>query len=245
MGDPEFITKFFMLKDLRYYFDGCIRFGTAQIYRNEENQKLMGARHDPRESMFKRSIHMNFRNPSNTNIGNAVKIAAGAKNIFGTLSYTEPQNEWIFSAMSGDYSIEGHRGLLYPDANGYPGDTRLLAYAVFDLKKLGRAVHRAALLHKEYAAKEDFLASAAVIYGDPNNVTLADDRKNNYEPGPGSFEEYIQTFFHKDKFFSPEREHWLLLRLKAPYCAPSGAPPVILQSSEIRASMVRIGPFAN
>lgn len=237
------VTKFFRFSDWHYFESGTIKFGTLEEYGRIENREKMGARFDSEEGISRSNYKVNASNVEDISIQNFFR--ARDVNVISdlTISIANRRNDWIFCAVKGGYSEESHFSILEGVQDGYPGNRSLLAWAVFDLEILLKEIHRLAKYHGQFQVvhPEPFLIHREVSY-----VKLEKTREiisSKYTEDPDNMvKRYLDSIFEKPSLFAPENEHRIVLRMKAPFSAPTNALPIYLQSPGIRDSIVSFGP---
>lgn len=235
---PQFITKFFLLSDYRYYANGSLRAGTLKSYRDEENRKLMGARLDTDDGIY--SVSYNFS-------GSARSVKLGGirlENVENASVYDNVEriqfNYWVFCAAIGRYSPILHGQLLEESAEGYPGDPRLLGYAVFETRALTYAM-RSYLVSRD-RLRNFTLDARRVKYDKRTNLIHATGQ--TFEDDPRTHQNaFDDALFGKRRFFAPESEFRIVFLPPDRACLNDMNGPLNMQSQVLKRAIVEIGPL--
>lgn len=239
MDIPRFLTKFFELKDYRHFAEGRIRAGTLRSYRNVENEKLMGARLDQDDGIY--SVNYSYSGDAvDVRLGNIVQIENSIGMTVENCRQNVSFNYWVFCAAVGRYSCMLHRQFLEQSSDGYIGDRRLLAYAVFDTNKLLYAIKDCLARKRELSSC--LLDSRTVTYDKAvaNVRAFGKVFSDRPETHAGAFEDAV---FKKHKLFMPEHEFRIAIIPRGQGMLHNSAGPLFLQSSLVRGSIVELGPL--
>ena len=258
---PKFITKYFKASDLKYFEEGSLRFGNISEYRRAEATGALTARGDMREGI---SLLVDgdprqkfYSGQSSKNFPQSMRFLRFIDDVdryyqglppglsMGMNVRESKINAWVFCASIGHYRKCHHEKMLYGDtASGYAGNPELTNYCVFELSNLMIAISTALRKHERYSRRSKFSRS---LYWSEVSYDWVEEGADSAvaflkPPRPMRDEEVVKQLSTKRKVYTVEEEFRLIARIDERTSIDDDDPELIVQSPEIRSSILDFGP---
>lgn len=220
---------------MKYYDQERIKFGTLKNYRSTENADL-GARIDPDEGISTKTY--NYKNPGHTNHAQfgGIDITQSSNITIKNLTSKLAINAWVYCASDGVYSIDQHRGILYPSRNGYDGNKTLLAYVTLDIE-----IFLSLLVSLSEQSSQWELVDFGKVDYTKNHETL--NITGDYVLSQTNTTEQQAAIFKKPKKFAPENEIRIIASRKGKKLLDDDEKDLFLHVPGLKRCIVDFGPI--